>query len=103
MITCIKCGAENEDEARYCLECGYKLQSERQAGGDDEGWLELEERIRSRFWNEHTVRTVRKDLEAWALALGLLGLAISCIQMQTPWPLYLAIPLVILAAWWRKL
>ena len=103
MITCVKCGAQNEDESRYCLECGYKLQSDRQAGGEDAGWLELEERIRGQFWTPDTRRAVRKYLEAWGLALGLLGLALACSGMASPWPLYLGIPLLILVALWRKL
>jgi len=28
MVTCTKCGAKNEDEAKFCINCGANLRSE---------------------------------------------------------------------------
>lgn len=103
MITCVKCGAQNEDEGRYCLECGYKLQSTRKAGLEDNGWDGLDEHIRESFWSQGGGKALLKDLEAWGLALALLALALTCADMSAPWPLYLALPLAWLAARWRRL
>ena len=103
MITCVKCGAQNQDEGRYCLECGYKLQSTRKEGIEDGGWAGIEEEIRYTFWSEGPGKALIKDLEAWILALTLLALALVCAGMNVPWPMYLILPLAWLAARWRKL
>lgn len=103
MIVCVKCGMHNGDESLYCQDCGYKLQTGRSALGDDQGWEELEERIQGRFWTGEIGRAVLKCLEAWALALALVGLAFWCVYAQVFWPLYLAAPLALVLARLRKL
>ena len=35
MIVCTRCAAPNEDQSRYCLICGHKLQSGRIAWEED--------------------------------------------------------------------
>lgn len=100
MITCNKCGQKNNDAAKVCSKCGYKLQSGRKrlecsaSGCDHRDMFHLKLEKNQRF---------TKHAEAWIYALFLLGAVVFFTYNQIYWPLYALTPAIALLAWFRKI
>ncbi len=102
MIICTGCGGNNQDDARFCFQCGRKLQSDFTAGPDSGGSFFLQEHIPERF-REMLDEGVGKYVEAWLYILVLVVTAIACMWENDYRALYVAAPLAGLIAWLRKI
>jgi len=95
-MICNKCGVENPDTFKLCLECGHKLQS----GGEGRGRGPVR-RTRLRLELLDATRTppapkvLRKYLEAWLVAGLVVAVAWILVDRGLVWPFY---PLAALAA-----
>ncbi|WP_320005966.1 zinc ribbon domain-containing protein [Maridesulfovibrio sp.] len=100
MITCNKCGKKNNDAAKICSGCGFKLQSGRKrlesnaAEDDRRSMFHLKLEKKQRF---------TKHAEAWVYALFLLGAVVFFTYNKMYWPLYALTPAIALLAWFRKI
>jgi hypothetical protein len=128
-MICNRCGAENDDDLRFCLACGHKLRSRERAepepGGEAaaagasgadgfrEGRTEpgpgpgdvasRETRLFIASQSDRRSPVWGKMGVAWALALVLCGVAVWSMATGTYWPLYPLTGLAALLAWRRKL
>lgn len=94
---------KNDDENRFCEQCGKKLQSSRrttvlpdQSNSPLEPFTHLGMSEGSRF-------ALGRMLEAWGYVLLLAGVAGACAWFDTWWPLYPAVALIALIARLRKI
>ena len=99
MIVCTRCGAANEDGDRFCLSCGRKLQSSRQALDDGSGL----ERPRDPLTpldgtgGGGFLRLALRCLEVWGAVGLLLGSVAYGLATRTWWPVPVAGGLALLA------
>ncbi|WP_029898175.1 zinc ribbon domain-containing protein [Desulfohalovibrio reitneri] len=105
MIICTRCGGPNEDRALVCVVCGRKLQSARKAGDEGRSPLEFRDSPEPLSLGGFLRGEggLRRHLEAWAGLAVLLGAAGYGLATGEYLPLWLAVPVVGLAAWLRKL
>ncbi|NDY56162.1 zinc-ribbon domain-containing protein [Desulfovibrio sulfodismutans] len=122
-MICNRCGAENDDDLRFCLACGHKLRSRERtepepggeaaaagaSGADDrrEGrtepgpgrdsgvFLSLLGGGRASVWGKLGL--------AWVVSLLLAAAAVWSLASGVYWPLYPLTGLAALLAWRRKL
>lgn len=103
MIICTGCGKKNEDENRFCEQCGKKLQSSRAPIIP----RDLSERPLGFFEHAGVPRdvwlSIRRMLEAWGYIAALIGIFAACMYYRTWWPLYPAIAVIGLILWARKI
>lgn len=111
-MICNRCGAGNDDWARFCAACGHKLQSRepdepgagegdaagdgpgrRESGGRFAGFLPHLGAWRPSVWGEMAF--------VWVVALALAGGAAWAVAAGVYWPLYPLTGLAALAAWLR--
>ncbi len=99
MVYCTKCGAENKDEAQYCINCGASLWGERRARERPEKYEKEEKEERemcfgpplSTYWGAiigiiivaagsffllQQYELIPKTVEIWPLFIILLGILI---------------------------
>ncbi|WP_319778725.1 zinc-ribbon domain-containing protein [Maridesulfovibrio sp.] len=100
MITCNKCGQKNNDTAKACSKCGYKLQSGHKRLENIAAAQERKNMFHLKLEKE---RRFAKHGEAWVYALFLLGAVIFFTYNQIYWPLYALTPVIALLAWFRKI
>ncbi|NDV25652.1 zinc-ribbon domain-containing protein [Desulfovibrio sp. JC010] len=100
MITCTKCGKKNDDAAKACSKCGYKLQSGRKRLESNVAAQDRRDMFRLKLEKE---QRFAKHGEAWIYALFLLGAVIFFTYNKVYWPLYGLTPAVALLAWFRKI
>ncbi|MEF3698959.1 zinc ribbon domain-containing protein [Desulfolutivibrio sp.] len=131
-MICNRCGAENDDDLRFCQACGHKLRSRERAepepGGEDaaagttgatgtDGPRDVrtgpdpgpgeaagsETRLFLASQGDMRSPVWGKLGVAWALALVLCGVAVWSMATGTYWPLYPLTGLAALLAWRRRL
>ena len=93
-MICNRCGRENPDDARSCLECGHKLQSGRMQGSGRHAFG-VEPLALLRPPGQAARRRIRKHVEAWTVAALVWGAACWLLYEGWYWPLY---PLTAVAA-----
>lgn len=100
---CMKCGVQNDDENRFCDNCGHKLQSARrwvlpEEEPDEEldfSWMARRRGSWFKGWQRYA--------ESWFYALVLLGGAGACAWFRVWWPLYGLLPLLLLLLLVRRI
>jgi hypothetical protein len=104
-MICTKCGSENEDDRRFCGECGHKLQSEQpdQSGSGETGEGADRAGLFSLLAKPASGGGLGRYVEAWAYALALLALGFALIRLDQAWLLYLLVPLAAAALRFRGL
>ncbi|WP_285906293.1 zinc-ribbon domain-containing protein [Pseudodesulfovibrio pelocollis] len=103
MITCTGCGKRNADEARFCEECGRKLQSSRRANPADDSSGRPLSPFRHQGIDPLARASLWRMVEAWAYVLVLGGVAAVCLVREMWWPMYPAVALLGLIAWLRRI
>ncbi len=86
MITCSRCGTSNEEDARFCLFCGHKLQSGRVVS-DDEG-LPAPVELTPGLGGDGTWfrKLLLRCVEVWGVVLVLGGAVVYGLFTRTWWP-----------------
>jgi len=101
MITCTKCGEQNADDTRFCIRCNKKLQSAFQAPPESAVNASLGS-FEHRGVSADQWKTLQRMLEAWAYVLALAAVAVACFMTRTWWPIYPAVAVLGLLAWFRR-
>lgn len=103
MIICTGCGKKNDDESRFCEQCGKKLQSSRAPIFQESP----SERPLGQFLHKgvspESKHTLRRMIEAWAYIMLLGGVFGACLHYKTWWPLYPAVGVIGLIIWARRI
>jgi len=104
MMRCNKCGAENEDDARFCLSCGHKLRSrapspQEAEGGPDEA--KTPESIDPSATG--ACHGCGKYLEAFVYAVVLAGGVGISVYYGDQLALYILAGVIGLTAWLRRI
>jgi len=105
MLRCNKCGAENEDGARFCLSCAHKLQSritDPQDADSETRQTKKDKRLLDLF-DTGTRSGHGRYVEALAYAVTLAAGVIVSVLLGEYWPLYVLAGMVGLAAWVRRI
>ncbi|MUM76107.1 zinc-ribbon domain-containing protein [Pseudodesulfovibrio sp. F-1] len=103
MIICTGCGTKNDDEARFCEECGRKLQSSRRTAPTGASPGAPLSRFRHQGIAPGTRTSLWRMAEAWAYVLMLAVVGAVCVVREVWWPLYPAVALLGLIAWLRRI
>jgi hypothetical protein len=106
-MRCTKCGLPNPDDARFCENCGHKLQSDRHAGPPPPGPEDTPGQDARRLLDfQGWARSGRGSgsyVEACVYAVILVAGVVWCLADGVTWPLYPLIAILALAAWLRRL
>jgi hypothetical protein len=103
VIICTRCGKKNDDENRFCEQCGKKLQSSRRTTVLPDQSTSPLERFTHPGVSDDSRSALNRMLEAWGYVLLLGGVAGACAWFDTWWPLYPAVALIALIARLRKI
>ncbi len=103
MIICTRCGEKNDDENRFCEQCGKKLQSSRQPTNPNERSSGPLDRFMHRGMPDESRLDLGRMLEAWGYLFLLGGIAAACAWFDTWWPIYPAVALIALLARLRNI
>ena len=108
-MRCNKCGAANPDSERFCLVCGHKLQSDRQAengpvgpDGADDATRPTSRLLDFQGWSK-SGRGLGPYVEACAYGALLAAGVAWYLYSGMFWPLYPLVALCALVAWLRRL
>ena len=87
MIYCPDCGAENEDDADYCIKCGAPLREGVSRTYHRDEKYEKDERIEKEEKDEKGEKNEKHEGDArnWGLLIGLLILASGFISLAEDW------------------
>jgi len=103
VIICTKCGEKNSDEIRFCPKCGKKLQSSRQPTVLTDSSSSRLESFKHEGVSPQSWTSLMRMVEAWGYVALLVAVAVACAIYKTWWPLYPAVGLLGLMAWYRQI
>ena len=84
MLYCPDCGAQNEDDADYCIKCGAPLKEGMRRTYRRDEKDEKEERIEKEEKDQRGEKS-EGDARSWGLLIGLLILASGLISLAEDW------------------
>ncbi len=87
MLYCPDCGAQNEDDADYCIKCGAPLREGMRRTYRRDEKDEKEERIEKEEKDQRDEKNEKSEGDArnWGLLIGLLILASGLISLAEDW------------------
>ncbi|CCH48628.1 zinc-ribbon domain-containing protein [Pseudodesulfovibrio piezophilus] len=103
MIICTGCGRKNDDETRYCEQCGKKLQSSYQSPTFEPRTDSRLTRFTHQGMPPDKWESFRKLIEAWCYLLLLLLVGIGSLTYEVWWPLYPTVVGIGLLLYFRRI